>query len=105
MSPYSGAIGALGGTGLVQHHRRAAADGRQPSREAQLRLAPGERLTFGRSADANDLPIGHEGVSRAAGEITAHGAFWILSNLSAHQTYVVENPEGAGEHAAPRLPA
>ncbi|MEV8016559.1 FHA domain-containing protein [Streptomyces sp. NPDC086554] len=64
----------------------------------QLRLAPGERLTFGRSAEANDLPIDHDGVSRAAGEITAHGAFWILSNLSARQTYVVENPEGAGEH-------
>lgn len=64
----------------------------------QLRLAPGERLTFGRSATDNDLAIAHEGVSRAAGEITAHSAFWILSNLSAHQTYVVENPEGAGEH-------
>jgi hypothetical protein len=42
--------------------------------------------------------IGHDGVSRRAGEITAHGAFWILSNLSARHTYVVENPEGAGEH-------
>lgn len=70
----------------------------QPAGAGQLRLAPGERLTFGRSAEANDLAIDHEGVSRAAGEITAHGAFWILSNLSAHQTYVVENPEGAGEH-------
>ncbi|GAA3088574.1 FHA domain-containing protein [Streptomyces rectiviolaceus] len=68
------------------------------AREAQLRLAPGEKLTFGRSSEANDLAIAHDGVSRAAGEITAHGAFWILSNLSAHQTYVVENPEGAGEH-------
>ncbi|GAA1934182.1 FHA domain-containing protein [Streptomyces durmitorensis] len=70
----------------------------QRASAGQLRLAPGERLTFGRSAEANDLPIDHEGVSRAAGEIAAHGAFWILSNLSAHQTYVVENPEGAGEH-------
>ncbi|MDN0195240.1 FHA domain-containing protein [Streptomyces sp. S.PNR 29] len=64
---------------------------------AQLRLAPGERLSFGRSGD-NDLRIGHDGVSRRAGEITAHGTFWALSNLSSHQTYVVENPEGAGEH-------
>ena len=46
----------------------------------------------------NGLAIAHEGVSRKAGEITAQGAFWILSNLSAQQTYVVENPEGAGEH-------
>ncbi|MDT0610270.1 FHA domain-containing protein [Streptomyces lancefieldiae] len=65
---------------------------------AQLRLGPGERLVFGRSAPGNDLVIGHDGVSRRAGVITAYGAFWILSNLSARQTYVVENPEGAGEH-------
>lgn len=64
----------------------------------QVRLAPGERLAFGRSAAGNDLRIAHDGVSRRAGEITAQGAFWILSNLSARHTYVVENPEGAGEH-------
>ncbi|TPQ21829.1 FHA domain-containing protein [Streptomyces sporangiiformans] len=64
----------------------------------QIKLAPGERLAFGRSESDNGLAIAHEGVSRKAGEITAQGAFWILSNLSAHQTYVVENPEGAGEH-------
>ncbi|MGW7724154.1 MULTISPECIES: FHA domain-containing protein [Streptomyces] len=63
----------------------------------QLRLAPGERLTFGRGA-ACAVRIPHEGVSRRAGEITAQGAFWALSNLSGLQTYVVENPEGAGEH-------
>jgi hypothetical protein len=66
--------------------------------DTQFRLAPGERLAFGRSARDNELVIGHDGVSRRAGEITAHGAFWILSNLSARHTYVVENPEGAGEH-------
>lgn len=44
------------------------------------------------------MRIPHEGVSRRAGEITAQGAFWALSNLSGRQTYVVENPEGAGEH-------
>lgn len=60
----------------------------------QLRLAPGERLTFGRGAD-NDLEIAHDGVSRRAGAIAAQGAFWVLSNLSSSQTYVVENPEGA----------
>ncbi|GAB7103919.1 FHA domain-containing protein [Streptomyces phaeofaciens JCM 4814] len=70
--------------------------GHEPRR--RLRLAPGERLTFGRSARDNDLAIPHEGVSRRAGEITAQGAFWILSNYSREQTYVVENPEGAGEH-------
>ncbi|WP_217144665.1 FHA domain-containing protein [Streptomyces sp. AC627_RSS907] len=65
---------------------------------AQFRLAPGERLVFGRSVAEGGLRIGHDGVSRRAGEITAHGTFWSLSNLSSHQTYVVENPEGAGEH-------
>jgi hypothetical protein len=63
----------------------------------QIRLAPGERLSFGR-APANDLPIRHGGVSRRAGELGAQGAFWTLSNLSVRHTYVVENPEGAGEH-------
>ncbi|GAA4068183.1 FHA domain-containing protein [Streptomyces shaanxiensis] len=68
------------------------------SHRTQIRMAPGERLSFGRSDSDNDLAIAHEGVSRRAGEITAQGAFWILSNLSREQTYVVENPEGAGEH-------
>jgi hypothetical protein len=78
---------------LVQ--REDGPGGQEPG---QLRLAPGERLTFGRSAHDNDLEIPHEGVSRRAGEITAQGAFWILSNFSRDQTYVVDNPEGAGEH-------
>ncbi|MHC0434211.1 FHA domain-containing protein [Streptomyces sp. O3] len=64
----------------------------------QLRLAPGDRLTFGRSVPDDGLTISHEGVPRLAGEIAAQGAFWILSNFSGTQTYVVENPEGAGEH-------
>ncbi|NUP18089.1 MAG: FHA domain-containing protein [Streptomyces sp.] len=70
----------------------------EETNRTQLRLAPGERLSFGRSVSDNDLAIAHDGVSRRAGEITAQGAFWILSNLSREQTYVVENPEGAGEH-------
>ncbi|WEO95768.1 FHA domain-containing protein [Streptomyces sp. FXJ1.172] len=65
--------------------------------QTQVRLAPGERLGFGR-APGSGLRIPHDGVSRRAGEVTAQGTFWILSNLSARQTYVVENPEGAGEH-------
>ncbi|MFE0107134.1 FHA domain-containing protein [Streptomyces sp. NPDC059009] len=80
---------------LAEGHDSGGPDHSGPD---QLRLAPGERLTFGRSPAANDLAIDHEGVSRTAGEITAQGAFWILTNLSSHQTYVVENPEGAGEH-------
>ncbi|MFD5749886.1 FHA domain-containing protein [Streptomyces sp. NPDC127033] len=66
--------------------------------DKQLRIAAGERLAFGRAGAGDGLTIAHEGVPRAAGEITALRNFWLLSNLSEHQTYVVENPEGAGEH-------
>ncbi|MGI5428117.1 FHA domain-containing protein [Streptomyces sp. CA-179760] len=68
------------------------------SAEGQVRIAAGERLTFGRAAADGGLIIDHAGVPRVAGEITAHRSFWLLSNLSEDQTYVVENPEGAGEH-------
>ncbi|MET9680327.1 FHA domain-containing protein [Streptomyces coeruleorubidus] len=68
------------------------------SAEGQVRIAAGDRLTFGRAVTDDGLLIDHEGVSRVAGEITAHRSFWLLSNLSEDQTYVVENPEGAGEH-------
>ncbi|MER6994556.1 FHA domain-containing protein [Streptomyces sp. NPDC000410] len=68
----------------------------------QIRLAPGETLLFGRGEPASPgsrhLTIRHGGVSRTAGEITATGTYWSLSNFSGCATYVVENPEGAGEH-------
>ncbi|MER5212296.1 FHA domain-containing protein [Streptomyces sp. NPDC002838] len=65
-----------------------------------IHLEPSESLVFGRTPRpyGPHLVIPHEGVSREAGEITAVGAYWRLSNLSSAQTYVVENPEGAGEH-------
>ncbi|WP_418958666.1 FHA domain-containing protein [Streptomyces tritici] len=71
------------------------------SPDDQVRLAPGERLHFGRVAPASGRPhldLPHPGVSRTAGEITATGTYWALSNFSGGATYVVENPEGAGEH-------
>ncbi|MEV1007601.1 FHA domain-containing protein [Streptomyces sp. NPDC049881] len=66
--------------------------------DGQLRIADGERLAFGRAEAGEGLTIAHDGVPRVAGQITAHQNFWLLSNLSEDQTYVVENPEGAGEH-------
>ncbi|MDF3147072.1 MULTISPECIES: FHA domain-containing protein [unclassified Streptomyces] len=63
-----------------------------------IRIATGERIAFGRAETADGLTIAHEGVPRVAGEVEAHRNFWLLSNLSEDQTYVVENPEGAGEH-------
>ncbi|GAA4809781.1 hypothetical protein GCM10023220_45760 [Streptomyces ziwulingensis] len=64
----------------------------------QIRISSGERLPFGREETDGGLTIAHEGVPRIAGEVTAHRNFWLLTNLSQDQTYVVENPEGAGEH-------
>ncbi|MEU0392874.1 FHA domain-containing protein [Streptomyces sp. NPDC006208] len=67
----------------------------------QLRLAPGETLPFGRIAPpggSRHLTLPHHGVSRRAGTLSASGTHWTLSNLSSDRTYVVENPEGAGEH-------
>ncbi|MEV5724909.1 MULTISPECIES: hypothetical protein [Streptomyces] len=66
--------------------------------DGQIRIAPGDRLAFGRAELDGGLVLAHDGVPRMAGEITAHRTYWLLSNLSEHQTYVVENPEGAGEH-------
>lgn len=74
------------------------------SPDGQLRMAPGDRLHFGRAAphpeggQVRHLDIPHPGVSRSAGEIGATGSHWTLSNFSPTATYVVENPEGAGEH-------
>ncbi|MEU5836867.1 FHA domain-containing protein [Streptomyces diacarni] len=63
----------------------------------QVRLAPGESLRFGREEECG-LVLAHPGVSRSAGVLAASGSFWTLTNHSRDRTYVVENPEGAGEH-------
>lgn len=69
-------------------------------------LAPGEDATFGRGGPGHQvrLVIDHPGVGRLAGRITAAEDYWLLSNHSLDRTYLVENPEGAGEHVkvAPR---
>ncbi|MEV5579147.1 FHA domain-containing protein [Streptomyces parvus] len=72
--------------------------------DGRITIAAGESLTFGRRETPDGLTIAHEGVPRIAGNITAQHDFWLLTNRSTDQTYVVENPEGAGEHikVAPR---
>jgi hypothetical protein len=62
-------------------------------------LGPGQRLRFGRGGPGLDvdLALPDRAVSRLAGEITAAGDHWSLTNYSRHHTYVVENPEGGGE--------
>jgi hypothetical protein len=78
----------------------------QETRPQLLHLRPGDAVTFGRGApDAQvDVPMPHPGVSRLAGEVAATEDHWAISNFSRSSTYVVDNPEGAGEHVkvAPR---
>lgn len=63
-------------------------------------LAPGETLSFGRGAPGHEvgLHLDNPTVPRHAGEILAVEDHWRLSNFSHDRTYVVENPEGAGEY-------
>jgi serine/threonine-protein kinase len=63
-------------------------------------LAPGGVARFGRGAPeaAVDITLSDRAVPRLAGEIAAAGDHWTLTNLSRDTTYVVDNPEGAGEH-------
>ncbi|MBC6458093.1 serine/threonine protein kinase [Actinomadura sp. HBU206391] len=63
-------------------------------------LAPGETLRFGRGAPGRlvDLHLDNPTIPRLAGEILAVDDHWRLSNFSNDRTFVVENPEGAGEY-------
>ena len=73
----------------------------EPRRDPVRReLAPGETLSFGRGAPGLDvdLRLDNPTVPRLAGEILAVDDHWRLSNFSDDRTYVVENPEGAGEY-------
>ncbi|MFD9107828.1 serine/threonine protein kinase [Streptomyces bottropensis] len=86
----------------VRTGSRGGAEGR-PERGAgpvTLRLGPGAVARFGRgSADAPvELRLGDPAVSRLAGEIRVTDDHWQLSNFSAGHSYLVENPEGAGEY-------
>jgi hypothetical protein len=63
-------------------------------------LAPGRTATLGRGGPGHpiDIELPDPAVSRLAGEITATGDYWCMSNYTAKVTFVVENLEGAGEH-------
>ncbi|MFF7446601.1 MULTISPECIES: serine/threonine protein kinase [unclassified Streptomyces] len=65
-----------------------------------VRLGAGEAARFGRGSDTVpvELRLTDPAVSRLAGEIRVSGDHWLLSNFSSTQSYLVENPEGAGEY-------
>ncbi|MET9395496.1 serine/threonine protein kinase [Streptomyces sp. NPDC006624] len=71
-----------------------------------LHLGPGETARFGRGTTAHpvELLLPDPAVSRFAGEIRVTEDHWRLSNYSTTHSYLVENPEGAGEYLriAPR---
>ncbi|WP_455353154.1 serine/threonine protein kinase [Streptomyces sp. SYSU K217416] len=65
-----------------------------------LRLGPGESARFGRGSPERpvELRLSDPSVSRLAGEIRVTEDHWQLSNYSTTHSYLVENPEGAGEY-------
>ncbi|MFJ5260811.1 FHA domain-containing protein [Streptomyces sp. NPDC088387] len=65
-----------------------------------LRLGPGETARFGRGTQAHpvELQLPDPAVSRLAGEIRVTDDHWQLTNYSSTHSYLVENPEGAGEY-------
>ncbi|MFD3616557.1 FHA domain-containing protein [Streptomyces sp. NPDC058676] len=65
-----------------------------------LRLGPGDVARFGRGSDSTpvELRLSDPAVSRLAGEIRVTDDHWQLSNYSSTHSYLVENPEGAGEY-------
>jgi serine/threonine-protein kinase len=81
-----------------------APDGGPPTQVVDVR--PGQTMSFGRGAPDRpvDIELPGDGVSRLAGEISAAEDYWLISNLSNEASYVVDNPEGAGEYVtiAPR---
>ncbi|MET9607826.1 serine/threonine protein kinase [Streptomyces sp. NPDC006512] len=90
-------------SGVVVHLPQGsggAADGEPYGGAVTLRLGPGERARFGRGSSTRpvELRLADAAISRLAGEIRVTDDHWQLSNHSTTHSYLVENPEGAGEY-------
>lgn len=88
-------------SGIVIHLPRGSGDvGGRPGDAVTLRLGPGEVARFGRGSATVpvELRLVDAAISRLAGEIRVTDDHWQLSNYSATHSYLVENPEGAGEY-------
>ncbi|GAB3668469.1 FHA domain-containing protein [Actinocorallia lasiicapitis] len=85
-------------SGVVVHLPNGnGADGGGP---VTLRLGSGEVARFGRGSPTTpvELRLADDAVSRLAGEIRVTDDHWQLTNHSTSHSYLVENPEGAGEY-------
>lgn len=94
-----------GGTvsGVIVHLPQGsggAGDGEPDGEAVTLRLGPGEVARFGRGSATIpvELRLADAAISRLAGEIRVTDDHWQLTNHSATHSYLVENPEGAGEY-------
>ncbi|MEI7032204.1 serine/threonine protein kinase [Streptomyces pratensis] len=90
-------------SGVVVHLPQGSggAEGGERCAEAvTLRLGPGEVARFGRGSLAVpvELHLADAAISRLAGEIRVTDDHWQLTNHSTAHSYLVENPEGAGEY-------
>ncbi|MBT2489624.1 serine/threonine protein kinase [Streptomyces sp. ISL-96] len=90
-------------SGVIVHLPQGSggADGGEPHDDAvTLRLGPGESARFGRGSTAIpvELRLDDPAISRLAGEIRVTEDHWQLTNHSTTHSYLVENPEGAGEY-------
>ncbi|MFJ3583302.1 FHA domain-containing protein [Streptomyces sp. NPDC090127] len=90
-------------SGVVVHLPQGSggADAGEPRGDAvTLRLGPGEVARFGRGSTAVpvELRLDDPAISRLAGEIRVTDDHWQLTNHSTTHSYLVENPEGAGEY-------
>ncbi|MCX5583321.1 serine/threonine protein kinase [Streptomyces erythrochromogenes] len=77
-----------------------AAGGEPGVAPVTLRLGPGEAARFGRGSTTVpvELRLADAAISRLAGEIRVTDDHWQLTNHSTTHSYLVENPEGAGEY-------
>ncbi|MFB6839717.1 serine/threonine protein kinase [Streptomyces sp. NPDC056361] len=90
-------------SGVVVHLPQGSGgtdSGERRGEAVTLRLGPGQVARFGRgSASAPvELRLADPAISRLAGEIRATDDHWQLTNHSTTHSYLVENPEGAGEY-------
>ncbi|MEU6625443.1 serine/threonine protein kinase [Streptomyces litmocidini] len=90
-------------SGVVVHlpSGSGGADGGESYGDAvTLRLGPGQVARFGRGSASTpvELRLADAAISRLAGEIRATDDHWQLTNHSGTHSYLVENPEGAGEY-------